>query len=297
MKRSSNIFKDFFTTGKGLTSTSANHLANLAKQAYTEDEAFLDSCSFLKTEFAVIGEDKQTVISNGMSKEELYLIKEKLNRIAELKGFCAWLREAIAEKERYINSVSLINLHKWAEENNIELPKQPEKEDYTPAEYNMTIAEKADYLCEEAAASTYGSFIHPGGPGHVAYSELVKRERQPRTVNENGRDTLVRVYTPTVPANEVNLEFDYIRDTWRSHEALVNKQKYENEQADRKNDSDANKSYEIAFKQYNNDMAVIMNQYAEWCKKERERISDLRIIIPNRLMNIYNELRLLGKEK
>lgn len=291
------IYKDFFTTGKGLTSTSANHLANLAKQAYTEDEAFLNSCSFINQDLSVIGDATVTPVAYGMTEEEMKSITTKLERMAALKGFIAWVREAIAEKERYCRCVdSLHPMENWAEENGITLPVKPLPPVNESAAYKLTIAEKADYLCEEAAASAFGSFIHPGGPGYNAYKNLVERMRNPRTVSENGRDTIVRTFSASVDASAVNDEFNRIRDTWRSHEARVNKQKHAVEIADNNAEQISNDKFSTDLKAYNNEIIQIQQQYQAYLQAERERIQELRIVIPNRLMAIYDELRLMGKE-
>ena len=51
----------------GLTSTSANHVANLAKEFITSSEEYLNSISFINCEIGLIGSDKDQTYSKGVN--------------------------------------------------------------------------------------------------------------------------------------------------------------------------------------------------------------------------------------
>lgn len=297
MSKTTNIYKEFFTEGKGLTSTSANYLANLAKQAYTEDEAFLDSCSFLNVDMEIIGDEKKTCLEIGMNEDDLKSIHNRIKRIGMLKGFCAWMREAVKAKEKWVASVAKnTSLNDWASENNITLPEIPISESLVQAENQMSIADKAEFYVNEAITVAYGTFIHPGNPGHKAYKKLVDALHNPRTCSENGRDTIIRTYSASVPADVVNAEMDVLRDRWRYYEAKVNKTKHDLQEANNTANNDAERAYIIARDKYNKEYENLNRQYMLWVKEETERISNLKIIIPKALQPIYDELRQLGKD-
>lgn len=89
--------KQFFGD-KGLTSTSANHIANLAKEAYERLEAKLNTTSFIRETITVIGSTAETTVKlaqTGLITSAPNILKE----ICEYKSLIAWLREAIIEKE------------------------------------------------------------------------------------------------------------------------------------------------------------------------------------------------------
>ena len=93
--------QQFFTTNKSevaLTATSANHISNLAKEAYERLEAKLENTSFIKETIQIIGSTAETTVK--LSTAGLIsLAPNVLEEIYEYKSLIAWLREAIKEKE------------------------------------------------------------------------------------------------------------------------------------------------------------------------------------------------------
>lgn len=53
----------FSTEGKGLTSTSANHIANLAKEMVREIETFVSGLTLYSTSVVLIGNDNVNIIN------------------------------------------------------------------------------------------------------------------------------------------------------------------------------------------------------------------------------------------
>ena len=60
----------FFGEG-GLTSTSANHVANLAKEYAQKQESWLNAVCFYNTQIGLIGTDVKNTVSIGISEEQL----------------------------------------------------------------------------------------------------------------------------------------------------------------------------------------------------------------------------------
>ena len=72
----------FFTNvGRGLTSTSANHIANLAKEMIRNTETSLEEMTFYSTHVALIGGDKPNVLNRGVGNEEVAEVIPKLHKI------------------------------------------------------------------------------------------------------------------------------------------------------------------------------------------------------------------------
>ena len=95
--------KNFFGP-QGLTSSSADHLCNVAKNLYESLETKLESTNFLEEYITIIGAQAETKVALA-SKEILTTAPEILKKIAELKSFIAWFREGIKEKERSFSNM------------------------------------------------------------------------------------------------------------------------------------------------------------------------------------------------
>ena len=93
---------DVFFAENGLTSTSANHIANLAKEAYQNLENELNSICFYTTKVSLLGTSTKEVLHYGNQLIDV----TKLDKIAELKSLIAWLREAIKAKEQLTRNVN-----------------------------------------------------------------------------------------------------------------------------------------------------------------------------------------------
>lgn len=84
-----------FFAAQGLTATSADFVANLAKEMLRKYEATIDSISFVREEFSTIDSNTRTVLAAGMNSGECRDIERVLDNIVSLKSLIAWLRDAI----------------------------------------------------------------------------------------------------------------------------------------------------------------------------------------------------------
>jgi hypothetical protein len=80
-----------------MTSTTANFYANIAKESQNAASERLNSVKFYKTSVAVIGSREKQLMEAG--NDSLDFIPNDLKTLAEMNAFCAWVREAIKEKE------------------------------------------------------------------------------------------------------------------------------------------------------------------------------------------------------
>ena len=84
----------FFDTN-GLTSTSANHIANLAKEYVQAQTQELENVEFFNSYLTIIGSDKEQRVQHGWDKEQMQGIADRLRSISLANSLIAWLREAI----------------------------------------------------------------------------------------------------------------------------------------------------------------------------------------------------------
>lgn len=299
-----NVYREYFTDGKtGITSTSANHLANLAKQEYQAEEAILSSVNFITSKIRLINsaEGSGNEITTGFTKHQLRAIPGILTKIGELKGFIAWIREALAAKDNLINNVEdEFSFDAWVNEHHPEYRSIVDFAEHQPgvipAELNMSIQEKAKFLFTEAMAATYGSFIHPNGSGDNAYKQLLNKTQNPRSVSLNGADTIITEYTPSVLTSDVNTIFNEIRSDWRSYEAEVNSVKFKLNEQDDENRKKRAREYMEARTQATELAKTCRAEYKEFIETKRQEYRNLKILIPEYFMETYVYLSNLGKK-
>ena len=88
----------------GLTATSANHLANIAKEMYEAMETRLEAVKFYNRDYMLAVNNNTYRVENESGKDELETMKDSLKEIGQLKSLIAYLREGIkakTEKARY----------------------------------------------------------------------------------------------------------------------------------------------------------------------------------------------------
>ena len=119
------FFKKEGEEGVALTSTSANHIANLAKEYIQGVETQLNNICFFNAEVALIGSVGASTIQTGVSSEVLDNLQSMLEGVAQTKSLIAWLREGIKAKENLMKDLQTISLEGWCKENGIVNPVAP----------------------------------------------------------------------------------------------------------------------------------------------------------------------------
>ena len=94
MKQNNMLGKD------GLTITSANHLANIAKEMYEAAECRLESLKLFSRDYMLAISGKTFRVENESEKAELNALSSTLMEIGRLKSLIAYLREAIKAKDK-----------------------------------------------------------------------------------------------------------------------------------------------------------------------------------------------------
>lgn len=281
---------------KGLTMTSANHIANLAKQSYQKDESFLKELNLVSTNIQVIGQEVTTPSSVGATIEDLQSIDSRLNNIAQCKGFIAWLREAIKAKEELQNCIHWFTFELWLKANDLKLPEL-NNGGYITAYSELNVAEKASMLLDEAKAATFGSFIHPDGPLDKAYKHYIQVQSNKLNVNIAGRDTIITHYEPSIADSEVvENTLDSIRAEWRETEAKFNKRKYDLDKTDQARERSSRAEAEASNRARAIRENELREQYHQWVDSELDRIDSLKIVIPEMFKPLYEHLKSLGKK-
>lgn len=289
----------FSPDGQGLTSTSANHVANLAKEMIRGIETSLSALTFYSTEVALIGSASADKLTHGSDLAELESVTGKLHSVAKAKSLIAWLREAIKAKERMIEEVEEITFDDYCKIAGIEIPKYPERgESLTVDEYyaSLTLAERNRYYETETLAAVLGKAIHPDGSIAGAREALSERIQKPRDVKGDGRDTLIFTYIPTVAPENVDEVYFTLQKQYREAQAKVNTYKYDCEKAVKASQIAVDTKHAEQLDEYNHRRELISAQMSAYKHKRTAEIGDYRIVIPESLREIYDTVSHLGKQ-
>ena len=286
-----------FFTENGLTSTSANHVANLAKEYVQNIEKDLSNTSFINTSVSIIDSNNDVTISIGKDATFLELIENKLNKISAAKSLIAWLREALKAKEKLQQELNQLSLYDWIKtEKNETVPVYPERYDYmTEDDYyaSLNIKDRNRYYMLETQAAVYGKYIHPSGAFSKAREELSDKLNKPHEVKEDGRDTIIYNYNPSVEQSKVEDLFFKLQKDYRQVQAQLNGMKHECELALSENRISIDNAYKEELEKYNQTINKYNVEYNLWTKKKSQEYASLKIAIPDNLKSIYNEVNSL----
>ena len=291
-----------YFANEGMTSTTANFYANIAKELQNAATERLNSVKFFQTSVAVIGSREKQLMEAG--NDSLDFIPNDLKTLAEMNAFCAWVREAIKEKESQMTMVNRESLETWAKAMGIELPVMPEypRDPKIPSETDVInswdINKRNKYLCLEAFAATLGKYIHPDG----AYSRARKKAHtainNPITKEGTGRDMILYYTEPSVNIKSVDDMFMALQDQYRRYEQELNQMKAEikdtinnlTREAYDIHSKECDKYNELS-RAYNTAWGNLRTQFTTWRTNQLERISKLKITIPSALKDTFNKIK------
>lgn len=288
----------------GITSTSANHVANLAKEAVRNVHEKLASTRFYTETVGLLTGGNEAVVRKGWSTETVENLPDLVDQIAQANSLIAYLREAIKEKERRMKAVDDYEDVISRTENEMKLQslhkRKPTKAPYpTEEQVKMTwsIGEQEKYLSLEAEASALGKFIHEDGHMSTARIDLMNRLNNPSKIDLNGSETVIHNYTPTVDIVTVDKVFNQLQVRYRTVQAELNGMKkriqdyIDNEKL--RIDSEyasAKRAYDLEERELNNELNHIFNQEEIHRRELLREVQALKIVIPNRLRAIYDYL-------
>ena len=287
---------------KGITSTEGNHLCNIAKELQQAAINRLNSVKFFETTISVIGSNEKQLMSKG--NKSLDFIEEDLQLVASLNAFCAWVREAIKEKERQQDNIRKLIFDEWAEQLSIELPTSPKhpSKPSTITEQSIldswNIDKRNKYLELEAFASTIGKYIHPNGEYSCAREKAHNAINKPISKEGSGRDTVLYHTTPSINIEDVDNLYMFLQSKHREYEKQLNMMKAEIKESVTKLTVENNQHYENLleiyrkeYSDYNSKLLELRSQYNTWITKTLENISKYKIAIPNNLKETFNLLK------
>jgi hypothetical protein len=287
---------------KGITSTEGNHLCNIAKELQQAAINRLNSVKFFDTTISVIGSNEKQLMSAGNTS--LDFIEEDLQLVASLNAFCAWVREAIKEKEEQQGDIRRLTFDEWAEQLSVELPTSPKHPSKPLVVSEQSVLDSWDinkrnkYLELEAFASTIGKYIHPNGEYSCAREKAHNAINKPISKEGSGRDTVLYHTTPSINIEDVDNLYMFLQSKHREYEKQLNMMKAEIKESVTKLIVENNQHYENLleiyrkeYSDYNSKLLELRSQYNTWITKTLENISKYKIAIPNNLKETFNLLK------
>ncbi len=172
MKMDKNIV---FFGESGLTSTSANHVANLAKEYAQKQESWLNSVCFYSTKVGLIETGNMNRVGIGYDGEELAAIPAKLEEVTKAKSLIAWLREAIKAREAMFEAVNKKDIEDWYKERGLEFfsaPSRPTPLTKDDIVATLNIKERNHIYMLKTKCSVIVKYIHSYGPFSTVRKKL-----------------------------------------------------------------------------------------------------------------------------
>lgn len=288
----------FFGTD-GLTSTSANHVANLAKEYVRSLNKELEKVRFTDVFVTIIGSENKEKINKGWNFEKVLDIENNLCIVADVNSLIAWLREAIKERDVKTKKINEMTLGDYCVQFNYDIPEVPVRQaKITREEYisTLSVKERNKMLALGAKAAVFGKFIHEDCSFSVAREELVNRLLADTELKDSGRDTMIYKYVPTVSQEEVDNCYFQLQSIYRKAQAELNGYNHKIDEAVRQDAVQKQSEYNVACAEYTAKNAELEKKFEAYKVAELNRIAGLKIVIPNDLQSIYNTIVNLGKK-
>lgn len=295
----------FFENGF-LTSTEAQNICNIAKEAVTNEHERLSAVSFYDTEIASII-SPEAFIKTKISPNDISWISESLDKIGRYNALNAWLKEAIKAKEEAMDEVDIMDVTTLDFYEDYIKPVEPTigydsfDEEKVMSEWSANKLNRYYTLNSEAAV--IGKYIHDSGAIAKARKDLVNKMANPSTVSGQGRETIVYKYIPSVDTEVVEGIYMSLLAKHRKLNAELNSLKAEIKETINKKNIEAS----IAFRDKHTEWEHKISEYYSLVKQrdakineykisEKERISKLKINVPSSLMDTYKEIKALISE-
>ena len=282
-----------FLGNEGITATSANHLANLAKEETRDAEAYLENVTFVNVAMGLLSSVERTPFTKGYSTVDL----DQISHIGKLHSFCAFIREAIKHKENLKNFYTSYSFAQYQKDYNITFPEIYKMDEWTEENVinQWDTKKRARYFYLEAMAAAYGKYIHPDGSIARARKEYYDKLNNPARKDGSGRDTVIYTYDPSIDKSQLEELFASAQNSHRSFESQLNQLKAEIKAAVDTHNLEEEQKYNSVQQIYNAATNEEYGKYQVFVKTKLKEIQALKIVIPDVLKETYDYLNSLGK--
>lgn len=294
------FFKDGF-----LTSTEAQNICNVANEVIAGLTESINSVQFYNTSItSIVSSDNEVCAGKGTT--DIAWIQESIVKIGQYNSLIAWLKEAIKNKNDATAELTSVKIQEWSEYEEYPAPKSPSRKASVTKEdviKNLEATELNKYFTLQSKAAAIGKFIHETGSISRAKIMLNKVVAEPNKISGAGRDTVVYKYIPSVNVDDVDNMFLSLMSEHRNLNAQLNfikakaieeanKQNIANEQEYQK----ARTAYSKEYNDWLDKIEDIQSRFNQYIITEKEKISKLKINVPDSLMETYKSIKALLTE-
>lgn len=320
---------NFLTAKEGVTATAANYAANMAKEAYQELDA-KTRVQFIH-ETAETFNGKLLTTKKGTTPEEVKAIPEHLHTMARFKSLIAYLREAIKAKEALTETIRNSKDDVWVEMPE-PLSVQDFKEPAPTAPAHPVMWSKEDtmeqwplerkvrFLTLETKVTNLGKLIHEDGQYNQARKKLANAIAEPSRVDGMGTNIVVYNKESSVPISLIDSVFFSMQQEWRELQKEFNSIQHDLEMEMQNHNDLASAEYKKAYDEYSLEMTAWRNrrnvffqqqhdveqkyyenfnalrlEAAKLREQKLHEVQGLKIILPDNLKVLYNEVSSQGK--
>lgn len=287
------MYKKYLSDKDGITSTSANHLANLAKEHIKDAEAQLSGLQLYGSTIELINGDSK-ILSKGVTT--LSNLQKLIEDIGTMNSFCAWVREAIKVKDELLAKAKNLTNEEYSLLSGKEYPESLESP-ITVTESDiiseMTIKERMNYLALEAFAAVYGKYIHPDGAISEARNDYYYKLNHPTEVSGQGRDLIIYNYKESVPKEEVETVFNALQGRHREFEKRLNSIKYKIKEEIASRNIKQQQEYQQKLQERALELKAFNSDKQKYIVETCNKISALKIVIPESLKGTFEYLNSL----
>lgn len=280
---------------KGLTETSANYIANLAKETLKKDEADIAAISFVHQQMSLVNDPNRADVRIGMDETECRGITAKLEHIMKVKSLIAWLREAIKEKQRLHNRIEQEErdefLKAWDEQH--KTADDPIAEPLTEQTYldSLPIAERCRIFTLKTEAATIGKVIHDKGALAAAREKVLGIKHTPTELVRSGVNNFIYYYEPSLDCAVVDEVYFALQKRHREIQAELNSHLQRQTEAIRLSEMEYNRLLTAKWEREESNREQRRLAWEQHQKQRHHEVSELKIVIPNELRSIYDEIQ------
>lgn len=283
---------------QGLTTTSANYIANLAKESYQSLERELALAKFYSLEVGLLGSNDTKSLRQGVDEDFVKSIADKLNTIARYKSLIAWLREAIKAKDRLIKEAQNLSFKEMCAILKLTPPEEPETYPRMTSEdviASWNIKQRNRYYYLDTVCSVIGSYIHPDGTYAVQREALHKVLMESHEVKGEGRDMVIYTKTPSVSPTLVEDTFFNLQAKYREYQAELNSMKHSIETALQEDERQKSLKEKEEYSRYKTEYNEVLAMTKCYHMEAIASAQALKIVVPDSLKSDLNSLNKVGK--
>ena len=283
---------NFLTHGSGITTTKANHYANVASELVQAAERKL--ARIMPVSRKVILDNGETVDVNRVKFDKDDARKQLAVR-PRLFTLSAWLRSAIKEKEIQMQKVDMLD---YVHPKDDPQPIRPEMVRDVDKDWfleSLNIKERAEFLSVEASAAAVGNYIHNNGIVPEWQKECASEGLQNGVIGNKQVPVLVALDPKT--SDDVDELFFELQKEHRMYESRVNYWMARmhdtlSEQNAKRHEARAElvRQWSAETQQWQARVDAGQKEFEAEKIRQKQLIAGMKVVIPQALQAVFDEV-------